>query len=77
MKLLLNASLRNAHKLWQKSSLRSSQTIMNEKTNAMQWVFRFSKRQANKLGTTDSCGYNIFYCSVHIQIYFLPGSDVL
>lgn len=44
MKLLLNASLRNAHKLWQKCSLGLNQMISNGKANAMQWLFRFSKR---------------------------------
>lgn len=45
MKLLSNASLRNAHKLWQKCSLRPSQMILNGKANAMQWLFRFSKKR--------------------------------
>lgn len=44
MKLLLNARLRNAHKLWPKSSLGSSQETQNGKANAMQRLFRFSRR---------------------------------
>lgn len=71
MKLLLNASLRNVHKLWQKCSSGSSPMVLNEKDNAKRWLFRLSKKDEQTSTREDPVRYATnFYCNPDVT-YFI------
>lgn len=70
MKLLLNASLRNVHKLWQKCSSGSSPMVLNEKDNAKRWLFRLSKKDEQTSTREDPVGYATnFYCNPDVTYF--------